>query len=215
VGALGYVGRDRPKAVSDPEILADSRIGLSFDEPEVKEKLAKALECVALGDPNRLRHQVESLAEHLDNDGGLVRYHFCTALAAVGCAHPGKLADSRDALAARLSDVDENPCTRGRAAEALGLLACVDGESVTVPHDVGVDADEAAELVHSCLAFLQAAQTEQSVNRTGDVGTLDTLRSGTEAVVNAMTTPDGEECPHCGLTIPEGGHRCVRCGGPR
>ncbi|MDZ7745891.1 MAG: HEAT repeat domain-containing protein [Halobacteriales archaeon] len=214
--ALGYIGREHPEAVSDPAILADFRIGLSFDEPEVKEKLAKALECVALGDPSRLRHQVESLADHLDDDEELVRYHLCTALAAVGCEHPAKLADGRDALVGRLSDADENPYIRGRAAEALGLLACVDGEGVTVPDEIGADGDEAAEFVRSRLAFLRAAQTEQSVDRTDGVGTLDSLRSGTEAVVEAMTTPDGDECPHCGLAVPEGGPpMCPRCGAPR
>ena len=57
--ALGYVALDHPEVVTSPEILADLRIGLSFDEPEVKEKLAKALEHVALGDPGRLAHQVQ------------------------------------------------------------------------------------------------------------------------------------------------------------
>ena len=49
--ALGYVAVDAPAAVTDPETLADLRVGLAFDEPEVKEKLAKALAHVALGDP--------------------------------------------------------------------------------------------------------------------------------------------------------------------
>ena len=214
--ALGYVGRDHPAAVSDPEILADFRIGLSFDEPEVKEKLAKALECVALGDPSRLRHQVGSLADHLGDDEELVRYHLCTALAAVGCEYPEKLSDGRNALAARLSDVDETPYARGRAAEALGLLERAEGESVTVPDEIGADGDEAAEFVRSRLAFLRAAQTEQSVDGTGGIGILDSLRSGTEAVVDAMTTPDGEDCPHCGLAVPESGPpMCPRCGAPR
>jgi hypothetical protein len=212
--ALGYVGRDHPEAVSDPEILADFRIGLSFDEPEVKEKLAKALECVALGDPSRLRHQVGSLADHLGDDEELVRYHLCTALAAVGCEHPTKFADGRDVLAARLSDADETPYIRGRAAEALGLLERAEGESV--PDEIGADGDKAAEFVRSRLAFLRAAQTEQPVDGTGGIGTLDSLRSGTEAVVDAMTTPDGDECPHCRLAVPESGPpMCPRCGAPR
>ncbi|QAU12027.1 hypothetical protein EKH57_04285 [Halorubrum sp. BOL3-1] len=214
--ALGYVGREHPEAVSDPEILADFRIGLSFDEPEVKEKLAKALECVALGDPSRLRHQVGSLSKHLNDEEELVRHHLCTALAAVGCEHPTKLSDGRDALAARLSDVDENPYTRGRAAEALGLLEDIDGEEVVVPDEIEADEDEADEFVRSRLAFLRGTQTEQSAGRTDDVGTLDSLRGGTEGVVDAMTTPDGEDCPHCGLAVPEGGPpMCPRCGAPR
>ncbi|MFC6729915.1 HEAT repeat domain-containing protein, partial [Natronoarchaeum mannanilyticum] len=119
--ALGYVALDHPDAVSDPELLADLRVRLSFDEPEVREKLAKALAYVAIGDPSRLRHQVSSLAEHLDDDSELVRYYLCTALAAIGCDHPSKLADARDPLGQLLDD--ERPYVRGRAAEALGLLA--------------------------------------------------------------------------------------------
>ena len=214
--ALGYVGRDHPEAVSDPAILADFRIGLSFDEPEVKEKLAKALECVALGDPSRLRHQTGSLADHLNDDEELVRYHLCTALAAVGCEHPGKLSDGRDALVARLSDVDENPYTRGRAAETLGLLEDVDGEGAVVPDEIDADEDEAAKFVRPRLAFLRGAQTGTPAERADDVGTLDSLRSGTEAVVNTIMTPNGDECPHCGLAVPEDGPpMCPRCGAPR
>jgi len=212
--ALGYVGRDHPEAVSDPGILADFRVGLSFDEPEVKEKLAKALECVALGDPSRLRHHVAALAEHLDDDEELVRYHLCTALAAVGCEYPSKLSDGRDALVARLSDGDENAYTRGRAAEALGLLEGVDGGGAPVPGEI--DTGEAPEFVRPRLAFLRGAQTGAPTERTGDVGTLDSLRNEAEAVVDAMTTPDDDECPHCGLAVPEGGPpMCPRCGTPR
>jgi hypothetical protein len=41
--ALGYVAASYPEAMS-PAILADLRLGLEFDEPEVKAKLAKALD---------------------------------------------------------------------------------------------------------------------------------------------------------------------------
>ena len=42
--------------MTSPELLADLRIGLSFDEPVMKEMLAEAIEHVALGDPGRLTH---------------------------------------------------------------------------------------------------------------------------------------------------------------
>ncbi|MXR40017.1 hypothetical protein GRX01_01410 [Halobaculum sp. WSA2] len=211
--ALGYLGRDSPESVSDPEILADFRIGLSFDEPEVKEKLAKALECVALGDPSRLRHQVESLAEHLDDDEELVRYHLCTALTAIGCEHPAKLAPGRDALAARLSDDDEDPHVRGRAAEALGLLTRVSDERGTVSPAIGTDDDE---FVRSRVAFLQETHDDSPVDRDDRVGTLESIRDGTEKAVDAMRTPDEYECPHCGVALPDGGlPMCPNCGSPR
>jgi len=213
--ALGYVGRHHPEAVSEPAIMADFRIGLSFDEPEVKEKLAKALECVALGNPGRLRHQVESFAEHLDDDRDLVRYHLCTALTAVGCEHPAKLAEGRAALVDRLSDKNEGPYIRGRAAEALGLFGRVDGDCVSPPDTVDIDDEDAAEFVDSRMAFLRGAREDNSGDDEREVGTLDALRDGTEAIVEAMTTPDGEECPHCGLALPEGGPpMCPRCGAP-
>ncbi|NLV07997.1 HEAT repeat domain-containing protein [Haloarcula rubripromontorii] len=214
--ALGYVGRDHPEAVSDPEILADFRIGLSFDEPEVKEKLAKALECVSLGDPGRLRHQVESLAEHLDDDGDLVRYHLCTALTAVGCEDPAKLAAARAALGDRLSDESEDPYIRGRAAEALGLFGRVDGDYVSPPDAVDVDDEDAADFVASRVAFLRGAREDKSGDEKREVATLDGLRDSTEGVAETMTTTDGEECPHCGLALPESGPpMCPRCGVPR
>ncbi|ESP89743.1 HEAT repeat domain-containing protein [Candidatus Halobonum tyrrellensis] len=122
--ALGYVAVKAPETVTDPDTLADLRIGLEFDEPEVKEKLAKALAYVALGDASRLRHQVSSLAEHLDDDSELVRYHLCTTLVVVGCEHAAKLTSAPEALRERLGD--ENPYVQGRAAEALGLLAGTD-----------------------------------------------------------------------------------------
>jgi len=212
--ALGYVGRDHPEAVSDPEILADFRIGLSFDEPEVKEKLAKALEYVALGDPDRLRHQISSLAEHVDDENELVRYHLTTALAAVGCDHPSKLHEACDPLQDRLDD--ENPYVRGRAAEALGLAVRVNDDTAVESDSIPPGEDDAAEFVASRAAFLQGGRdgpTEETIPN--GVGMLTSIREGTETVVEAMLTPDGEECPHCGLEMPGGGpSMCPRCGAP-
>ncbi|WP_018258467.1 HEAT repeat domain-containing protein [Halomicrobium katesii] len=213
--ALGYVGHDHPEAVSDPEILADFRIGLSFDKTEVKEKLAEAGVC-RVGRPESASTSDRVLVDHLDEDEELVRYHLCTALAAVGCEHPGKLVDGRDALVARLSDVNENPYTRGRAAELLGLLEDIDGEGVTVPDEIDWDEDKTAEFVRSRLWFFRAAQVEQTVEITDGVGTPDSIRIRTEVVVNAMTTPDGGECPQCELATPEGGPpMCPRRDAPR
>ncbi len=129
--ALGNVALEHTGEVASPAVVAELQIGLSFDEPEVKEKLAKALADIALGDPNRLDHRVPNLAEHLDDDDELVRYYLCTALAAVGCVAPEALAEEADALAARLDD--ENDYVRGRAAEAVGLLARSDGGDSSSP----------------------------------------------------------------------------------
>lgn len=215
--ALGYVAVEAPDEATDPETLAELRIGLEFDEPEVREKLAKALACVALGDPGRLRHQVGSLAGHLGDDNELVRYHLCTALVVVGCEHPAKLANAEAALRERLTD--ESAYVRGRAAEALGVLAGSDVAVESVPglDDVGVEDDGTrsflADRVRFCRRRLSDERTEASPP---EVGTVASVRNGTADAVEEIISPDDEECPHCGLALPTGGPpMCPRCGAPR
>jgi HEAT repeat protein len=214
--ALGYVALEHPTAVDDPAILADLRIGLAFDEPEVREKLAKALEHVALGDPDRLRHQVSSLAEHLDDGNELVRYHLSTALVAIGCASPERLVPVRNALVERLGD--ENDHVRGRAAEALGLLARTRSDDDAPPEGLletaGTDGEPfVVERVRFALDSTGGSDT--AADASGTVGTRDGVRSTTAEAVETITSPDGGECPHCGLALPEGGPpMCPRCGAP-
>ncbi|WP_435197466.1 HEAT repeat domain-containing protein [Natronomonas sp. EA1] len=215
--ALGYVAVDSPEDVTDPETLADLRIGLSFDEPEVKEKLAKALAHVALGDPRRLRHQVDSLAEHLDDENELVRYHLCTALVVVGCEYPDKLAEAAEPLQGRLGD--ENPYVQGRAAEALGLLATSETAAGAEfdPDDGAGTHEDPPTFLTDRLSFCQRqVASDQSADAPEGVGTIEAIRDGTDAVVEEMTAPDGDACPHCGLDLPEDGPpMCPRCGAPR
>jgi hypothetical protein len=208
--ALGYVARERPDAVASPELLADLRIGLSFDEPEVKTKLAKALEHVALGDPTRLDHQVSALAAHLDDGDELVRYHLSTALVVIGCERPERLADAREALRARLDDGSVH--VRGRAAEAFGVLARAGA-------DVPVDAVPAAEpddppFLAVRLRFARAAG-DDGCEAPERIGTVAGVRETTDAAVETMTTPDGRDCPHCGHALPgNGAPMCPECGTP-
>ena len=215
--ALGYVAVDSPEEVADPETLADLRVGLQFDEPEVKEKLAKALAHVAIGDPGRLRHQVSSLAEYLDDDDELVRYHLCTALVVVGCAYPERLAAAAGSLRRRLGD--ENPYVQGRAVEALGLLAASGTGIGSEPDLDGVEADheEPPAFLTDRLSFCRRQlATGQSADAPDGVGTIGSIRNGTDDVVEEMNAPDDGACPHCGLGLPEGGPpMCPRCGVPR
>lgn len=215
--ALGYVAVDSPEVVTDPGTLADLRIGLSFDEPEVREKLAKALAYVALGDPDRLRHRVASLAEHLDDDDEIVRYHLCTALVVVGSVHPEKLADAAEALRERLTD--ENPYVRGRAAEALGILAGagVSAEPSSALDDVDVEGDDSPSFLTDRVRFCRhRSADEPSGSAPRAVGTVESVRDGTDDVVEEMTSPDERECPGCGLPLPEDAPpMCPRCGAPR
>lgn len=213
---LGYAALADPDAVATPEVLADLRIGLAFDEPEVAEKLAKALEYVALADPDRLRHQVPDLADHLDDDRALVRYHLCTALAVVGTGHPEQVVAARGALTERLDD--ENPYVRGRAHETLGFIARAD--TVTEPArgrvEAALDADE--PFVAERAAFVMAAIEGEPDECEGpsSPGTLEGIRATTEEAVAEIRTPDHDgECAHCGLALPENGPPlCPRCGAP-
>ncbi|MFD1643779.1 HEAT repeat domain-containing protein [Halohasta litorea] len=208
--ALGYVAVDSPENVTDPETLADLRIGLRFDEPEVKEKLAKALAYVGLGDPGRLRYHVTDLAEHLNSEDELVRYYLATALVAVACEHADALEPAVDALSERIDD--SNPYVRGRSAEALGL-ANRSGFDVQLPDDWDVDAVES----EAAAAFLEprvrfAAESGPLVD---GIGETESIRNRTDDIVEAMTTPDGDDCPRCGLALPSDGMpMCPRCGRP-
>ena len=203
--ALGYVALDHPEVVTSPEILADLRIGLSFDEPEVKEKLAKALEYVALGDPGRLAHLVSNLTEHLDDEQELVRYHLCTALVLVGCDAPGTLAGARDALAARLTD--ENTYVQGRAAEALGLLARAATTDPSFPESELVavgDEAEAFAAERAQFALEEIREGDASADSSDGISTVEAIHGTTQEIVADITAPDADgTCSHCGLALPE------------
>jgi len=183
---------------------------------ETREKLAKALEHVALGDPSRLRHQVDRLAPHLDDERELVRYHLTTALVVIGTAHPAELSVAEERLRERLDD--DVPQIQGRAAAALGLLGRLEATLAE------------AEAVETTLQSLADAETAFVTERArfaldalgaefGDVAaapTVDAIRAETADVVADIRAPDGDgHCPHCGLELPENGPpMCPRCGGP-
>jgi HEAT repeat protein len=215
---LGYVALDAPELVGDPETLADLRVGLSFDAPEVREKLAEALAHVALGDPSRLRHQVATLSDQLDDERDLVRYHLCTALVVVGCVHPERLSDAADPLRDRLTD--GNPYVRGRALEALALLVGSGAtvgpvlEDLTAPDG---DDDERPQFLTDRLEFLRRqVDTRGAATAPEGVGTVESVREGTAEAVAAIRSSDGDSCPHCGIDLPDGGPPiCPRCGTPR
>ncbi|MFC7203468.1 HEAT repeat domain-containing protein [Haloferax namakaokahaiae] len=213
--ALGYVALEDPDAVASPDVLADLRVGLSFDEPEVKVKLAKALEYVAVGNPRRLRHHVSRLADHLDDEDVLVRYHLCTAVAAVGCAYPDTLTAIRDELRERLAD--ENEFVAARAAETLGILRRAD-ESQSPPGEALEPlADSEDSFVRARVRFASAPAEARETDTTPDeVGTIGGIRNTTETVAEKISSPVGdEECPLCGIVLPaDGPPMCPRCGAP-
>ena len=213
--ALGYVAAVCPGELS-PDILADLRIGLEFDEPEVREKLAKAIEHVTLGDPERLSHRVPALVDHLDDEAELVRYHLTTALVVIGCAEPGTLAVGHDALIERLDDA--NPYVRGRALEALGLLVRADDTSLPDERIADLRTDDSS-FVADRARFASAVRDDDARpdDIAAEIGDRDAIRDRTDEIVEDITSPDAEgECPHCGLAIPDTGPpMCPQCGAPR
>lgn len=213
--ALGYLAREDPERVATPSVLADLRVGLAFDEPAVREKLAKALELVALADPSLLDHQVDSLADHLDDEESLVRYHLATTCAVVGCRRPAALAVAADRLAGRLDD--ENHFVRGRAAEALGLLARANETETPLPADALADLVEDEPFVADRARYALAGVDHPAGAADVDgVGTIAAIRDGTEDVLDELTAPAADgTCAHCGLAVPAPGPpTCPRCGGP-
>ncbi|ELZ85009.1 HEAT domain containing protein [Haloferax elongans ATCC BAA-1513] len=221
---LGYVALEYPDEVSSPEVLANLRVGLSFDKSEVKEKLAKAIEYVAVGKPERLRHHASRLSEHLDNENELVRYHLTTALVAVGNEHPERLSGVTAALAERLGD--ENAHVRGRAAEALGVLARegVYEESSLEATLEAPDGDDGSFVSDRVQFALDAVRESGAQERSGtlesdcdEFGTIESVRRTTSEAVDAISSPKSdEECPHCGVALPESGPpMCPHCGAPR
>ncbi|OYR59179.1 HEAT repeat domain-containing protein [Halorubrum halodurans] len=216
---LGYVALESPEEVGDPAVLADLRVGLSFDEPEVREKLAKALKHVAAGDPSRLRHQVASLADHLEDDRELVRYHLCTALVVVGTEHPERLSVAAEAFRTRASE-DESPYVRARAAEALGTIVRSGSPVDPAPDLDAVEStfDDPPSFLTARVEFLREVLHEGgSGKRPDDPGSVESIREGTDPIVEEITSPAGDgECPHCGLDLSDGGPpTCPRCGAPR
>ncbi|GGM61414.1 hypothetical protein J2752_001397 [Halarchaeum rubridurum] len=210
--AIGRVAVAYPTDAATPDVVADLLLGLDdTDDADVAARLALAAECVARGDPSRLRHHAERLAGHLDGRADLVRYHLCTALVAIGTAHPDALADVRDALVAALAD--DVPWVRARAAEALGLLpraavdADIDGGSSDALDAALADDPPVAARARFALGDADAGDAD-------DVGTVAGLDRTTADAVAAITEPDGE-CPNCGLALPEAGPpMCPRCGAP-
>lgn len=218
--AIGYLALEFPEEVVSPDVLADLRVGLEFDEPEVREKLAKALAHVAVASPDRLRHHVPTLADHLDDDSEEIRYHLATALLAVGCREPEAVADALEELSARLDD--DSPYVRGRAAEALGLLARADtsatipeSELVTMVEADGDGDDEAfaADRVRFALAGVEGAGSGAFDE---GIGSLTAVRERMGETLEAMRRIDESTCPQCGLELLEGGPpMCPDCGAPR
>ena len=160
---------------------------------------------------------MSSLAEHLDDEQALVRYHLCTALVLIGCDAPETLAGARDALAARLTD--ENAYVRGRAAEALGLFTRSETTDSMLPESELVtvaDGEESFAAERARFALDATGEGDASRDAADGIGTVGSVRGTTQGIIEDITAPGANnECPHCGFTLPESGPpMCPRCGAP-
>lgn len=216
--ALGFVALAAPGSVATPEVVAELRIGLSRDQPELRRKLAKALALVALGDPGRLRHHVEPLTDHLD-DVDLVRYHLATAVAAIGCDRPSAVVAEADRLGPLLAD--DCAQVRGRVAEAFGIVARA-AEPPEPVAQIRLDAlvDDPDPFVARRGRFLARGLGEEAVGRSEPpsepVGTVPAIRETAVEAATAIEAPDGDStCRACGRTLPANGPPlCPDCGAP-
>jgi hypothetical protein len=180
VQALGRVARARGEV--DPALLARLLNGLDFEREESRERYAGALADCALADAAALRTLVPDIADALDDDSAVVRYHLTTALAAVARLEPDRVAGVADALEPLLGDAE--PYVAGRAAEVLGYAGvAVDGDAVAVAED---DADGDAD--DEALAF----RDERVAVATGDTEGRDlpAVAEGHDAAAAAVATPD-------------------------
>jgi len=194
VQALGRVARASGEV--DPSLLARLLNGLELEREESRERYAGALADCALADPSALRTLVPDIAEALDDDSAVVRYHLATALAVIARVEPARVAVVTDALEACLGD--EEPYVAGRAAEALGDAGvAVDMDAVAVAEDdVDGDADDEA------LAF----RDERVAVATGDTEGRDlpAVAEGHDAAAAAVATPDDPVDPALPLGHPGG-----------
>jgi hypothetical protein len=112
---------------------------------------------------------------------------------------------------------DPTPQVRGRAAEALGLLARSESADGSVPETVlrSMLEDDEDSFVADRVRFALGADAPDAER--DHVGTTRGVRETTGDAVDAIQSPDADgDCPHCGLALPENGPpMCPRCGAPR
>ncbi|WP_276259787.1 hypothetical protein [Haloglomus litoreum] len=180
VQALGRVARARGEV--DPSLLARLLNGLELEREESRERYAGALADCALADAAALRTLVPDIADALDDDSAVVRYHLVTALAAVAEVEPGWVADVADALREQLADGESY--VAGRAAEALGYAGVAVDRAVAGD---GGDADDEA------LAF----RDERVAFAAGDAPTADlpAIAEGHDDAAEAVAAPDEQGDP--------------------
>ena len=86
---------------------------------------------------------------------------------------------------------------------------------VSLPEEWDRDAVEspsAADFLDTRVRFAFGDQPASAVDGVADT---ESIHDTTEEIVEAITTPDGDGCPNCGLGLPENGPPfCPQCGRP-
>lgn len=155
------------------------------------------------------------LASFLTDDERAVRLTTAKLFVTLARADPTVVLPVADALGERLGDDEEFYYVRGRAAEALGVVEESDVTGVSLDVD-STDMDEGTPaFLSDRLGYLRGQGDDGQSDPPAGVGTIESVRDGTESVVEEMTSPDGGECPHCGLALAENEpSMCPRCGAP-
>ncbi len=202
--AIGHVALADAEAIETTTVLARLLNALSLDRAETRHHVAGALARIALADPRSVRVLTADLADHLTDDETPVRYHLTTALVAVAAEHPGHCQSVTDAIADRLDDDCSH--VRGRAAEALGLIGTGDEYADALEACSGDD-----PFVAERVRFALQTPTDPP-DGIGDSGA---IADATPDIVEAITSPDGEGCPHCGEPLADRpAPFCPACGAP-
>ena len=83
--------------------------------------------------------------------------------------------------------------------------------TTALPDDWGVDVVESEAAVDFLEPRVRFAVADESP--VDGIGDIEPIRERSDEIVEAISTPDGEACPHCGLAVPtDGPPICPRCG---
>lgn len=181
-----------------------------------RKTVLRSLKSVAEAHPSVLAPAASALARFLEDDERSVRLTTAELFVTRAESTPETVVPVVSSLAERLAAADEFYYVRARCAEALGLLARVERDDVALPEsrleELTADDDAEPFVINRVRFVLESVDQSDTPDQVpNEIGSLSGVRNTTSEAVDAITAPDSdEECPHCGLALPENGLRCVR-----